>query len=271
MVKERAIVCFDLDGTLLDNHKNRIPDSSLKAVRELKTAGHVVVISTGRDMETGYSLEYCRTVSPDAVIHQNGSKITAGERLLFRHTMSRSLLRDIYEFGKSRGYCFGTTIGNEDFFIDPEKRIRADGIHYKNVKRNFRPFEELFTRELEVTGLSLTGDISAEKAEIEAAFPGLEVLPFSGNVSADVVERGFSKAEGLKYLCGYYDIPAERTYAFGDSSNDAAILRWAAVGIAMGNADAAAIEAADYVTDDLEHDGIYNACVRFGLIGAYTV
>ena len=264
---KKGIVCFDLDGTLLNNRTNEISGSSLRAVRELKEAGYIVVLSTGRDMETGYSSAYAGMIEPHAVIHQNGSKITADGSLLFRHTMSRELLQEIYEFGLAGGHCFGTTIGSEDFFLDPEKRKLADGSVNRYVVRNFRPFEELFSRGLEVTALSLTGDIPKEKPLIEAAFPQLEILPFSSGTAADIVERGFSKAEGLKMLCSHYQVPIEKTYAFGDSSNDIAILKAAAVGIAMGNADGPAKEAADYVTEDQEHDGIYRACVRLGLIG----
>ena len=44
------------------------------------------------------------------------------------------------------------------------------------------------------------------------------------------------------------------------------MLEYAGCGIAMGNGTDAAKNVADYVTDSLENDGIYNACKHFGLI-----
>ena len=54
--------------------------------------------------------------------------------------------------------------------------------------------------------------------------------------------------------------------AFGDSMNDYEIIREAGLGIAMGNACEELKNAADYVTDDIDRDGLWNACRHFGLI-----
>ncbi len=54
--------------------------------------------------------------------------------------------------------------------------------------------------------------------------------------------------------------------AFGDGGNDIDMLRFAGVGVAMGNAGEEVRQAADYVTDDVDHDGIQNALRRFGVI-----
>ncbi|MFQ9704816.1 MAG: HAD family hydrolase [Enterocloster clostridioformis] len=89
---------------------------------------------------------------------------------------------------------------------------------------------------------------------------------FSGNMGADVVEREASKAEGLKRLCQYYDIGLERTVAFGDSMNDYEIVREAGIGVAMGNSVEELKTVADYVTDDIDRDGIWKACRHFSLI-----
>ena len=263
--KRKGIVFFDLDGTLLDNRANAIPESALKALDLLRPNYHVV-LSTGRDMDTHYSVAYKGMVRPDAIIHQNGNKITIGEELLFAHTMDRILLREIYEYCIERNICMGTSIGSEDFFICPEKKRASDLSYTKAVKRNFVPFEELFRRDIKVTALSYAGDLEMEKEMIESAFPMLELFSFNGGAGADVVERGFSKAEGMKRMCEHFGVDIADTYAFGDSPNDLALLKAAGTGIAMGNADESVKAAADYVTDDIRSDGIYNACVHFGMI-----
>lgn len=58
-----------------------------------------------------------------------------------------------------------------------------------------------------------------------------------------------------------------RTMAFGDSNNDIPMLRAADVGVCMGNGNAAAKAAADYVTDSIDADGLANAFAHFGLVG----
>lgn len=54
--------------------------------------------------------------------------------------------------------------------------------------------------------------------------------------------------------------------AFGDSYNDLEIVSEAGTGVAMGNAIEELKNAADFVTDDVGKDGVYNACVKLGLI-----
>ncbi|APE75341.1 putative HAD superfamily hydrolase [Spiroplasma citri] len=46
--------------------------------------------------------------------------------------------------------------------------------------------------------------------------------------------------------------------AFGNEHNDVAMLQWAGVGVAMGNAPADVKTIADLVTYDNDHDGIAN-------------
>ena len=48
--------------------------------------------------------------------------------------------------------------------------------------------------------------------------------------------------------------------------NDYEIIRAAGIGVAMGNAIEELKTAADYVTDDIGRDGVYKACLHFGLI-----
>ena len=42
------IVFFDIDGTLVDNATQVIPDSTVKALAQLRQAGHLAVLNTGR-------------------------------------------------------------------------------------------------------------------------------------------------------------------------------------------------------------------------------
>ena len=57
-----------------------------------------------------------------------------------------------------------------------------------------------------------------------------------------------------------------QTVAFGDSMNDYEIVREAGIGIAMGNSVDELKAVADYVTDDIDRDGVWKACRHFGWI-----
>ncbi|MCQ2400608.1 MAG: HAD family hydrolase [Lachnospiraceae bacterium] len=263
---KKGIVFFDLDGTLLDNSCDQVPDSALLGLSELRKNGYVIVLSTGRDMDTHYSVKYKDIVKPDAIIHRNGNRITIGEEELFIHYMDKGLLRRIIDFCLINGLCVGTSIGESDYFTIPEEKTRSDVSYRGFSERNYRSVEELFNDDILVSAIDFAGNIKKAKTLVEAKFPELTLFPFNSGTGADVVETGFSKADGMVRLCEYYRIPIENTYAFGDSQNDIPMLKKAAVGVAVGNAADSVKEAADMVTDHISDGGIYNALKLLKLI-----
>ena len=83
---------------------------------------------------------------------------------------------------------------------------------------------------------------------------------------ADINRRGVSKRSGIDHLLEYYGIPLDQTMAFGDGGNDIQMLEHVHLGVAMGNAVDSAKQAADYVTDPVDDDGISNALYRLGVL-----
>ena len=55
----------------------------------------------------------------------------------------------------------------------------------------------------------------------------------------------------------------DETMAIGDGENDVGMIALAGVGVAMGNASDFVKSRADYVTNDVDEDGIANAIARF--------
>ena len=82
----------------------------------------------------------------------------------------------------------------------------------------------------------------------------------------DVVPANSSKPAGVRATLEHLGLEGAETIAFGDGGNDATMLEYCTVGVAMGNGDAEAKAAADYITDNIEDDGIANALRHFGLI-----
>ena len=261
----KGIVFFDLDGTLLYNKEGRIPESAMYALGELRK-NYKVVLSTGRDMDNHYSSCWRDSLSPDAIIHLNGTKISIGNKIIFEHFMEPSLLQEIYDFSRESGICFGTTIGDRDYYTIPEKRTKADLAFTRDLKRNYHPFTDLIEDHIPVHALSYAGDLENDRPIVKERFPDLDLFGFDSGTGADVVEKGCSKADGMLRICEAFGEDVKDTYAFGDSQNDIAIIERAGTGIAMGNALKELKDHADYVTEPVWDDGIYRACLHFGLI-----
>lgn len=257
----KAIASFDMDMTLFDHGTWQIPDSALGALQKLREY-YYIVIATGRDMDARYSLGMKELIKPDAIIHLNGTKISVGNQLIYEHTMEQELVRRLLQYAVGEPFSLGLTIGDEDYYINPEVVKAHDSMRFGKSGRNFQDPGKLF--DIPVRTMTYIGDENEVK-RLEKAFPELKFPMFSDKHGADVVERNASKAEGLKRLCSHLGVDIKDTIAFGDSMNDYEILQAAGIGIAMGNSIEELKQIADYVTTDITDDGIWNACVALHL------
>ena len=87
------------------------------------------------------------------------------------------------------------------------------------------------------------------------------ILPWKTDL--EITHRKAEKGDALLFLSARLGINREETMAVGDSDNDLSLLQRAGLAIAMGNASPHIKEAADYITEDNEHDGAAKAVSRF--------
>lgn len=91
--------------------------------------------------------------------------------------------------------------------------------------------------------------------ELQRLMPGCR-MPRWCDAFTDIVAAGNSKALGMEAVCRHFGIRQQETLAIGDGGNDIEMLRWAGIGVAMGNATPEVQAAADMVTTDVDHEGI---------------
>ena len=82
----------------------------------------------------------------------------------------------------------------------------------------------------------------------------------------DVYAKDQTKATGIEHLINYLNIDKKDTIAFGDGHNDREMIEFCEIGVAMGNALQKVKEVSNYITDDIDNDGIYNAMKYLKLI-----
>ena len=82
----------------------------------------------------------------------------------------------------------------------------------------------------------------------------------------DVIPSDGGKGVGIKKMIDYLGISQEETMAFGDGGNDIEMLEFVKIGVAMGNAGDNVKKSADYVTENVDDEGIYKALKKFEII-----
>ncbi len=82
----------------------------------------------------------------------------------------------------------------------------------------------------------------------------------------EVTLAKYTKATGIQFLLDHLDMSLEDSFAFGDSTNDLAMLKYAGTSIAMGNSMPEIFPFCTYRTTDITDNGIWNAMKHFQLI-----
>ena len=74
---------------------------------------------------------------------------------------------------------------------------------------------------------------------------------------------GVSKGDALRRLARHVGVTQERVMAIGDQGNDVSMIRWAGVGVAMGNASPKAKAVAEWIAPPFSENGAAAAIERF--------
>ena len=76
---------------------------------------------------------------------------------------------------------------------------------------------------------------------------------------AEICLKGVDKGSGIKTILSYYGEERKSSVGVGDGANDIEMIEYAGLGIAMGNADECLKVKADWISSDVEQDGLRNA------------
>lgn len=254
---------FDIDGTIWDFH-NRIPDSTRETFRLLKKNGHQTFLCTGR-ARAFIQHPSLFELGMDGIVSGCGTMIEWHDREIFYKEMDPAFVeRTMMTLRKFR---FRPILEGKNFLYMDDADFVGDpyGVKlHEEIGHNLLTIQGEWGK-WEVSKLSC----ATEDADVEGCYQALnrefEWIQHNEPV-VEMVPKGFTKGTGILETCRLLGLDPDGTFAFGDSANDLEMLRTAAVGIAMGNGTEPAKQAADYVTADMDQDGIYLACKHFGLI-----
>lgn len=254
-------VFFDIDGTLISFKTHQVPPSTEKAIALLKSQGIKVIVSTGRSIN---SIDHIRHLDFDGYITFNGGYcVTKENGVLLRKPMDQRDIKAVVEYANKKELSFSFMSENEITINRVTPTIEK---MYETVNL---PIPKTFDRNNFDSTCVLQTNIFIEPEEEETFMK--QVMPNSvasrwTNLFADVNPIGQSKKIGIEVFLKHFGIDQKQTMAFGDGGNDIEMLKFVQIGIAMGNANPATKEIADYITQDVDHDGIYNALEYFSII-----
>ena len=260
MTPDIKAVFFDFDHTLYSHKTKTIPQSAKDAVKILQSKGIRCVLATGRHMLELEHFPEVFTVGLDGYVTVDGQICLDRDRKVIcsRAITGKALEGLIVLFNAKQIH---TILVEENLmYSNIPKDDRIQGLSYAANIRH--PVGEYSGRPVYLGVVYVT----AEREDwLHTVLPGCNFLRW-GTEGVDVAPAGCDKVTGIKSYLDHYHIPISDYMAFGDGGNDRIMLEAAPIGVAMGNAWKETKEVADYITTDVDEDGIRNALVHFGLI-----
>ena len=277
----RKIIFLDVDGTLVD-YEGKLPDSAARAVQQARANGHRVYICTGRSRAEVYP--YLWDIGLDGMIGGNGSYVEDGGEVVMHQMMTGAQCRSVVDWLHERGLPFylesnSGLYASTDFATGAAEAVREYS-RRKNGEAGVMTVQDAFPDMIyngnlyreDVNKISFVLHSYQDYLDAAAAFPDLKAGTWGGSgetaLFGDLGVKDITKAHAIDVLLAHLGAERADTIAFGDAKVDIPMLEYCAYGVAMGNGGDEIRAMADLVTDDVEHDGLWNAFRKLGLLGA---
>lgn len=269
---ESAVLFFDVDGTLTSFDPDDMTDKDFNAVHpskavvdafgRLRNAGHQAFICTGRPL--WLVADGLRALDPAGIVAMAGATLEVEGRVVHEDCFDEDVIEELaHRIAAAGGAALfeanGATYSLEPVGVEQSFLLGADVVHGVDQMR--------------VDGRLRVGKVCINARDLacvanDDGFIDCEFeLCNTGDQNRELSPKGIDKGVGVARALAYLGREGNaRTFGFGDSGNDLGMLAAVETAVAMGNAMPEVKAVADYVTDDVAHDGTVTAMQHFGLI-----
>lgn len=263
------LIVTDVDGTLLSS-KQELSEATADALRRAAELGVPTVLATGKTRGPWTKDIYERIGKTNAEmpgLFIQGLIVSDGKgQTKTSETLDASAAKSILRFAKTRGcviiaFC-------DDTIVCSKRNASTDRVlDYGEPE----PVEcgDLLAKsdEYAINKLLLFGDeeaVARYRTEAESVLAGACDITVAVPGMLEFLPKGASKGKAVRTLCESMGVAAADVLALGDGENDKEMLAFAGVGVAVGNASAAAKEAATYTLEETnDQDAVAKAIERF--------
>ena len=269
---EPAVLFFDVDGTLTSFDPDDMTDKDFNAVHpsksvidafgRLRNAGHRAFICTGRPL--WLIADGLRALNPAGIVAMAGATLEVEGRVVHEDCFDEDIVEELAHRVVDAGIevffeSNAATFALEPVGVERSSLIGTSVVHSAEEMR--------IDGSLRVGKVCLNVPSLARVANDDGFINRNFELCNTGGQNRELSPKGIDKGVGVTRALAYLGREGNaRTFGFGDSGNDLGMLAAVETAVAMGNAMPEVKAVADYVTDDVEHDGTVTAMQHFGLI-----
>lgn len=271
------IIFLDVDGTLID-YQAKLPLSAEEAVNKARAHGHRVYICTGCS-KAEIAMRDFRSMELDGMIGANGGYVEDHGKVVMHQALSKAEVKHIVDWCNARqiGFYLEANSGLyiNDYYvkqgpeamykyvigkgktIDHPEAFKQDAVNDYTLLHG----EDLYREDVNKVSFVLRS--YQDHLDSIKEFPDLVANTWGGRdeqaLFGDLGPKGITKEHAIHVLLDYLHEDASETIAFGDAKIDLSMFACCQYNVAMGNGGLEIKAAADYITDDVNHDGLYKA------------
>ena len=274
MATDIKAILLDVDGTLTNDAKDITPRTR-DALLKCQEKGVVLVLASGRTANglSRYAAELQMECHGGVLVCFNGAKSLNCEtgRVYFEQSMTveqgKRVLEHMKKFNVAPVVDHGEYMYVNNCFFTI---TRPDGstwyiLEYEAHSNNYKLCEKHDLAKY--VDWRINKILNAGQPEYLQEVWQDMAAPFEGELSAmftaphyfEFTPLGVDKVRALQDTFAVLGITPDQVISFGDAQNDLTMIKWAKIGVAMGNAAPEVREQADYVTGSNNEDGIADA------------
>lgn len=258
------MIAIDIDDTLLTDELI-ITDGTKAALKAAMDQGVIVTLATGRMYASAKKIASQLGLNvPLITYHGSLVKNLVDEKVLYERAVPSNEAKKIYQFCKERNLHLQLFINDQVYSEEENKWI----IGYSRLTGLAYHIEPDFTKLLDHPSQKML--ILEEAERIEPLIQELSHvvsdqvhLTRSKPSYLEITHSEGKKSDAITHLAEHFGCQLSEVIAIGDSWNDREMIEVAGLGVAMGNANPAIKEIANYLTKSNNEEGVRHVVEKF--------
>lgn len=256
MLKKYKMLCLDIDGTLL-NSNNKISSKTRQAINILSNEKDVRVVLVSARMPKGIDFLQKELDIKEPIICYSGSLLLdKNYKTISQKYIKFDIGSKIINEAKKNNIHISLYNDNEWIIekMDKWAQIEADITGIAPKLASFNSIGECGINKILL--IEEPDKIKAINKKLNESFGDCLNIYQSKPTYLEIMSKSVSKTSAIKQLINIYGIDVSEVVAVGDNYNDMDMLKFAGVGIAMGNAPDEVKKVSDGVTLSNDEDGV---------------
>ncbi|MGE8205113.1 Cof-type HAD-IIB family hydrolase [Heyndrickxia sp. NPDC080065] len=260
------MLALNIDGTLLQDN-GRLNKATKEAIEFAVSKGIKVTLVTSRNFSSARRVAKELRLNTCLVTHQGSFVASEMDKPILVRRINEDVTHDIVRFLEAfncqiRLVHERYTIANKKKL--PENLIGKFVIQTSNRFSYSETYVDSLLDKLIETPVSPPKievdfdnniDLTDAKKALHQMFHEINCIENDNHI-LEIVPQGSSKLKGVLYLCDRLNIQREEVVMIGSGKDDLALIEWAGLGVAMGNASTKLKRSADWITRSNNENGV---------------